>query len=133
MLLGRFRKTSRAGNQNLVYGDDDDVNILGGNVQTIKRNTETLVVASKKIGLEVNAEKIKYLIMSRDEAVGTDHNIKIDYKSLERVEHFKYLGTTLTNANSIHEEIKSKLKSGNACYNLVQDLLSSSLPSKIYD
>jgi len=121
MLLGRFRKTSRAGNQNMFYGnDDDDVNILGGNVYTIKRSTQTLVVASKKIGLEINAEKTKYVIMSRDQAVGTDHNIKIDYKSLEKVEHFKYLGTTLTNSNSIHEEIKSKLKSGYACYNLVR-------------
>ena len=70
----------------MVY--DDDVNIKGGNVHTIKKNTETLVVASKEIGLEVNADKTKYLIMSRDLAAGTDHNIKIDYKSLERVEQF---------------------------------------------
>jgi hypothetical protein len=55
-----------------------------------------LVVASKEIGLEVNAEKTKYLIMSRDQVAGKDHNIKIDNKSLERVEQFKYLGTILT-------------------------------------
>jgi len=78
-----------------------------------------LVVASKEIGREVNAEKTKYLTVSRDQAAGTDHNIKIDNKSLEWVEQFKYLGTTLTNSNSIHEEIKSKLKSGNTCYHLV--------------
>jgi len=47
-----------------------------------------------------------------------------------RAEEFKYLGTTLTNQNSIQEKIKSKLKSGNACYHLVQNLLSSSLLSK---
>jgi hypothetical protein len=46
------------------------------------------------------------------------------------VEQFKYLGTTLTNRNSIQEEIKSRLKSGNVCYHSVQDLLSSSLLSK---
>ena len=46
------------------------------------------------------------------------------------VEQFKYLGTTLTNQNSIQEEIKRRLKSGNACYHLVQNLLSSSLLSK---
>jgi len=46
------------------------------------------------------------------------------------VEEFKYLGTTLTNKNSIQEEIKSRMKSGNACYHLVQNLLSSSLLSK---
>jgi len=48
----------------------------------------------------------------------------------ERVEDFKYLGTTLTNQNSIQEEIKSRLNSGNACYHSVQSLLSSSLLSK---
>ena len=56
--------------------------------------------------------------------------IKIDNSSFERVEEFKYLGTTLTNQNSIQEEIMSRLKSGNACYHLVQNLLSSSLLAK---
>jgi len=46
------------------------------------------------------------------------------------MDEFKYLGTTLTNQNSIQEEIKSRLKSGNACYHSVQNLLSSSLLSK---
>ena len=107
--------------QVLVY-DDDDINILNENVHTLKRNTEALVVASKEIGLEVNAEKTKYFIMSRDQAAGTNHNIKIDIKSLERVDQFKYLGKILTNSNSIHEAIKSRLKSGNACYHLEQNL-----------
>ena len=56
--------------------------------------------------------------------------MKTDNSSIERVEEFKYLGTTLTNKNSIQEEIKSRLKSMNACYHLVQNLLSSSLLSK---
>jgi len=46
------------------------------------------------------------------------------------VEKFKYLGTALTNQSSIQEEIKSRLKSGNACYSSVQYLLSSSVLSK---
>ena len=50
--------------------------------------------------------------------------------SIERLEEFKYLGTTLTDKNSIQEEIKSRLKLGNACYYSVQNLLSSSLLSK---
>jgi hypothetical protein len=58
------------------------------------------------------------------------HNISIDNKSFERVEEFKYLGATLTNRNSIHEEIKSRLKLGNACSHSVQNLLSSRLLSK---
>jgi UDP-galactopyranose mutase len=87
-------------------------------------------VASKEIRLDVNADKTKYMIMSRDQIAGRNHNIKIDNSSFERVEEFKYLGTTLTHQNSIHEEIKSRLKSGNACYYSVLNLLSSSLLSK---
>ena len=56
--------------------------------------------------------------------------MKVDNSPIERVEEFKYLGTTLTNQNSIQKEIKSRLKSGNACYHSVQNLLSSSLLSK---
>ena len=56
--------------------------------------------------------------------------MKMDNNPIERVEEFKYLGTILTNQNSIEEEIKIRLKLGNACYHLVQNLLSSSLRSK---
>jgi len=52
------------------------------------------------------------------------------YNFLMLVEEFKYLGKTLTNQNSITEEIKSRLRSGNACYHSVQNLLSSRLLSK---
>jgi hypothetical protein len=55
------------------------------------------------------------VFMFRDQNAGKNHNIKTD-KSFESVEELKYMGTTLTNRNSIHEEIKSRLKSGNACY-----------------
>jgi len=56
--------------------------------------------------------------------------MKIDNTSFEMVEQFKYLGTTLTNRNSIQEEMKNRLKSGNAYYHSVQNLLSSSMLSK---
>ena len=59
-----------------------------------------------------------------------DQNVKIDNNSFERAEELKYLGTNLTNQNSIQEEIKSRLKSGNVCYHLMQNILSSSLLSK---
>ena len=55
--------------------------------------------------------------------------MRIDNSTFERVEEFKYLGTTLINQNSIAEEIRSRLRSGNACYQ-VQNLLSSRLLSK---
>ena len=68
--------------------------------------------------------------MLRHKNAGRSHNMKIDDRSFERLEEFKYLGTTLTNHNSIQEETKSRLKSRNACYHSVQNILSSSLLSK---
>ena len=91
--------------QLLVYADD--VNILGGSVHTIKENAEALAVARKEIGLEVNADKTKYMVMSPDQKAGRSHSIKIYNSSFERVEDFRYVGTTLTNQNSIQEEIKA--------------------------
>ena len=78
-------------------------NILDRREHTIKRKTEALLIGSKKIGLEVNADKTKYMVMSRDQNAGRSHSIKTDNSSFERVEEFKYLGTTLTNQNSIYE------------------------------
>ena len=89
-----------------------------------------MLVASKEIGIEVNADKTMYMVMSREQTAGRSHSMRIDNRSFERMEEFKYLGTTLTNQNSIQKEIKSRLKSGNACFHSVQNLLSSSLLSK---
>jgi predicted transcriptional regulator len=89
------------------------------------------VVTSKEIGLEVNVNKIKYMVMSRDKNAGRRHVIKSENSSFERVGEFKYLGTNLTYQNSIQEEIKSRLKSGNACYHSVQNLLPSSIPNNL--
>jgi len=68
--------------------------------------------------------------MSRVQNAGGSHNGKIDYSSFEMVQPFKYLGTTLTNKNSIQEEIKNRLNSGNSFCHSVQNLLFSSLLSK---
>ena len=76
-----------------------------------KGKLRILVVASKENGTEVNADKTKYMVMSRDQNSGRSHNIKTDKSSFERVEDLKYLGTSLTNQNSIPEQIKSRLKS----------------------
>jgi len=114
--------------QLLAY--DDDVNMLGGSVHTVKENAEALVMATKEIGLEINADKTKYMVMYLDQDAGRSLSMKSDNSSFERVEGFRYLGTTLTNQNSIQEEIKSRWNSWNSCYHLVQNLLSSSLLSK---
>ena len=92
------------------------MDILGGSARKVKENAEDLVVATKEIGLDVNADKTKYMIISRDQNAGRSYSMKNDNSSNERVVEFKYLGTTLTNKNSIQEEIKSRLKLGNACY-----------------
>jgi len=85
--------------QLLVYGDD--VNTVGENRSTIK-NPEALLQGSREVGLEVSTEKTKYMVMYHYQKTGN---------------HF------------IHEEIKSRLNSGDASYHPVQNLLSSRLLS----
>jgi hypothetical protein len=104
--------------------------MLGKSLYAVKKNTEALAVGSKENGLKVNADKTKYMVMSPDQNAGRSHNIEIDISSFERVEEFKYLETTLTNQSFIQDEIKSRLNTGSACCNSVQNLLSSSLLSK---
>jgi hypothetical protein len=87
-------------------------------------------VACRDTGLEINAEKMKCLIMFRHLNSGQNQNIRIANELFENVAKFKYLETTLTNQNHIHDEIKSRLNSGNARYYSVQNLLSSHLIPK---
>jgi hypothetical protein len=112
----------------LVYADD--VNLLANTINTIKQNTETLLDASGDTGLENNAQKTKYMIMSHHPNSGQNQNTRIANESSENVAQFEHLGMTLTNQNDIHDEIKIRFNLGNPCYHSVQNLLSSHLISK---
>ena len=65
----------------LVYADD--VDIFGGSVRTVKENAEALIVACKETGLEVNADKTKYMVTSRDQNAGQSHSMKIDNTDIQ--------------------------------------------------
>ena len=72
-----------------VYADY--VNIFGGSLHAIKGNADASVVASTEIGLEVNADKTKYIIMPRDQIAGRSHGMKIDNSSCRMLYHSKHL------------------------------------------
>jgi hypothetical protein len=81
----------------------DDVNLLGGNIDTIKKTTQTLIGASKEVGLEVNAKETKCtsMLLSRHQNAGQTHDMKIVNRCFENVAQFRYLGTAVTNKNLI--------------------------------
>jgi hypothetical protein len=103
--------------QLLVYADN--VYLLSDNIDAIKKNMETLIDASIEVGLEVNTEKSKYVLLSRHQNAGQNYDIKRANRCFENVAKLKYSGTTITNQNLIQEEIKRRLNSGNACYHSV--------------
>jgi hypothetical protein len=114
--------------QLLVYADD--VNLLDGNIDTIKKNTETLIDVNKEVGLKVNAEKSKYILLTRYQHAGRNNDITTGNTCLENVTQFKYLGTTVTNQNSVQKKIKKRIISVSARYHSVQKLLSFRLLTK---
>jgi hypothetical protein len=78
------------------------------------------LVGSKEIGLEVSADKTKYMVMSRDQNAGRNYGIKFDNSYFKNVESFTYFGTIL-NQNAIQEEINSRFQSENTCHHSVQE------------
>jgi len=80
-------------NEFLAYADD--VNILEGSIPTLKENAEALVAATRVNGMEVRADKSKYMNMSRNQNAGRIQSVRIDNSTFERAQIFKYLGTNL--------------------------------------
>jgi hypothetical protein len=86
-----------------------------------------------EVGLEVNTEKTKYMLLSCHQNVGQNLDVKVAKRSFENVAQSKYLGTPITNQNFIQEEIERMMKSDNACYHSVQNLLlSKTIKIRIY-
>jgi hypothetical protein len=75
--------------QLLVYVDD--VNLVGDNIGTIKKNTQTLIDAIKEVGLEVNTEKTDYMLLPRHQTAGQNHDVNIANRCFENVAQFMYL------------------------------------------
>jgi hypothetical protein len=93
--------------QLLAYAND--VNLLGDNLDTIKKNTETLIDASKEVGLEINVEKTKYMLLAHQQNVGQNQDIKVTTRLFENMSQFRYFGMTVINENLIQEEMKRRL------------------------
>jgi hypothetical protein len=99
-----------------LNGTHDDVNLLADNIDIIKKNTETLIGASKEAGLEINVEKTKCMLLFDCQNASQNRDINIANISFENVSEFKYLGTTVTNQNLIQEEIKRGFNPGKVLY-----------------
>ena len=84
--------------------------------------TEALVAAAKETGLELSAEKSKFMVTSRDQNAGRIHCFRIDNSTFERMELFKYFRNKFNKSKFYYRKIKSRLMSGNACYYSVQNL-----------
>jgi hypothetical protein len=80
-----------------------DDNLLGGNINVIKKKTEALLDVRKEVSQEVNVEKF----MAHHQTIGQNHYINVANISFENVAKLKYLGMTVINENCIHKEIKS--------------------------
>jgi hypothetical protein len=91
----------------------------------MKKNKETLIDASKEVGLEINVKKTKYMLVSYLKNAGQNQEIKIGNRSFENMSQFKYLGMTVRSQNLILEETKRILNSGSACYHSVQNSVFS--------
>ena len=103
MLLGRYRKLTWTGNEwhHLVLVYADKVYLIGDDIRTIERNANVLLHACKDIGLAVNTGNTKYMEIGRNRGMIANEHIKIGSNYYEKVKSFKYLGSLLTNQNSI--------------------------------
>jgi tRNA U34 5-carboxymethylaminomethyl modifying enzyme MnmG/GidA len=86
------------------------VNLLGDNIDAVKKNMETLIDACKVVVKKVNTEKTKYMLLCRHQNAGQSYDIKVANRYFENVAKLRYLGKTITSQNLIQEEINRRLK-----------------------
>ena len=122
------------GTQVLAYADQE--NLIGDDIKTLERNADGLLNACKDIGLlATNTWKTRYMEVGHLRSMIANEYSIVGINSYEQVKTFTFLSSLITYQNSIHEEIKSRLKAGNSCYYSVQTPLCSRLQNlqiKIY-
>jgi len=101
------------GNESILAYTDDIV-ILGNTKQEITQTTTKLLEASKKMGLCVNQENTKFMVLSRSNE--NQHKLQVGNLTFEKVENFKYLGVNINSKNDMRREINERIASGNQCY-----------------
>jgi len=109
----------------ILFAYADDIVIIGKSRVKIQRTFSELIKAGKGIGLLINSEKTKYMMVER--GVGDYTNLLVGDNIFEQVQEFKYLGTTLNNRNIMHGEINIRLKSANRCLKALNNLFKSKL------
>jgi hypothetical protein len=126
-LLTQRQKVETLGNESILAYADDIV-IFGNTRQEITQITSKLLEISKKLGLYVNQEKTKFMVLSRSNE--NQHNLQVGNLTFEKVENFKYLGVNINSKNDMHREISERIASGNRCYHSINKLLKIQITVK---
>lgn len=107
--------------QILAYADD--LVALGRSMKYLTEPVEEIITAAKKVGLEINNTKSKY-VLNKTSGTNEPGVAEIPGREFERVESFKYLGSFITSCNDILTEIKERIAAGNKCYYVTLEVLT---------
>lgn len=110
----------------IILAFADDIDIVGNTTIDVKEEFMNLENTAKEVGLRINENKTKYMATTRTERrdrIG--QNVTMDQYNFERVQHFKYLGVTITSDNNITQEINNRIQGGNRCCYALQKIMKS--------
>lgn len=108
----------------------DDIAILGNNLEEIEECMTRIEEKARKVGLKVNQEKTKYMIVRKDISTPITPHIRINNKEYETVENFKYLGVLINENNQIEPELNARLNSANRSFFSMNNILKSTSVSR---